>query len=114
MNAARWTPQSTAKSSHLRRQELNGVGLGSASCSKPFPNTVRVEIHEYDGAVFTDIFHATRGERVADKAPPTSSTRRARHQTAQQPLEIRDSGFIPGEDVTVAFMLSHAEGSPTA
>lgn len=73
--------------------------------------TVRVEVREYDGAVFTDIVHATRSERIADGAPPPSSSRRARHRTAHQLIELRGSGFIPGEDVTVALTLSNAEGS---
>lgn len=73
--------------------------------------TVRVEVREYDGAVFTDIVHATRSERVADGAPPPSSSRRARHRTAHQLIELRGSGFIPGEDVTVTLTMSNAEGS---
>ena len=72
--------------------------------------TVRVEVHEYDGAVFTDIVHATRSGQVAD-APPPSSLRRERHRTAHQLIELHGTGFIPGEDVTVALTLSSAEGS---
>ncbi|MCO5293821.1 MAG: hypothetical protein M9882_02790 [Homoserinimonas sp.] len=73
--------------------------------------TVRVEVHEYDGSVFTDIVHATRSERIADEVPLPSATRRARHRTTHQLIEIRGSGFIPGEDVTVALTLSSAEGA---
>lgn len=73
--------------------------------------TVRVEVREYDGAVFTDIVHATRSERIADGAPPPSSSRRARHRTSHQLIELRGSGFVPGEDVTVALTLSNTEGS---
>lgn len=73
--------------------------------------TVRVEVHEHDGAVYTDIVHATRSEHVANGAPPPSSSRRARHRTAHQLIELRGSGFIPGEDVTVALTLLNAEGS---
>lgn len=72
--------------------------------------TVRVEVHEYDGAVFTDIVYATRSGQVAD-APRPSSSRRARHRTAHQLIELHGTGFIPGEDVTVALTLSTAEGS---
>lgn len=35
--------------------------------------TVRVEVHDYDGALFTDLVHATRTEHVANGAPPPSS-----------------------------------------
>lgn len=72
--------------------------------------TVRVEVHEYDGSVFTDIVHATRSGQVADEPRPSSS-RRARHRTAHQLIELHGTGFIPGEDVTVALTLSSAEGS---
>ena len=58
--------------------------------------TVRVEVREYDGSVFTDIVHATR---------------RARHRPTHQLIEVRGSGFIPGEDVTVALSVSSAEGA---
>lgn len=73
--------------------------------------TVRVEVHEHDGAVFTDIVHATRSEHVANGAPPPSSSRRARHRTAHQLIELHGTGFIPGEDVTAVLTLSNAEGS---
>ncbi|MBL5973586.1 hypothetical protein AB3K78_13145 [Leucobacter sp. HNU] len=73
--------------------------------------TLRVEVHEYDGSVFTDIIHATRSERIEDEVPLPSATRRARHRTTHQLIEIRGSGFIPGEDVTVALTLSSAEGA---
>lgn len=73
--------------------------------------TVRVEVHEFDGSVFTDIIHAVRSER--DKTEPTlpSAMRRARHRPTHQLFEITGSGFIPGEDVTVALVVSSAEGS---
>lgn len=72
--------------------------------------TVRVEVHEHDGAVLTDIVNAIRSGQVAD-APPPNSSRRARHRTAHQLIELRGTGFIPGEDVTAALTLSNAEGS---
>lgn len=37
--------------------------------------------------------------------------RRARHRPTHQLFEITGSGFIPGEDVTVALVVSSAEGS---
>ena len=73
--------------------------------------TVRVEVHEFDGSVFTDIIHAVRSERAATEPSPPASMRRARHRTTHQLFEITGSGFIPGEDVTVALVLSSAEGS---
>lgn len=73
--------------------------------------TVRVEVQEYDGSVFTDIIHATRRERTAAEAPVPDATRRARHRPTCELIEVRGAGFIPGEDVTVAFSVSSSEGS---
>ncbi len=73
--------------------------------------SVRVEVHEFDGSVFTDIVHAVRSERGTTKPATPSSMRRARHRPAHQLFEIAGSGFIPGEDVTVALGVSSAEGS---
>lgn len=73
--------------------------------------TVRVEVREYDGSVFTDIVHATRRERTAAEAPPPNATRRARHRSTHQLIEVRGSGFIPGEDVTIALAVSSTEGA---
>lgn len=73
--------------------------------------TVRVEVREYDGSVFTDIVHATRRERMAAEPPVPDATRRARHRRTHQLIEVRGSGFIPGEDVTVALSVSSAEGA---
>lgn len=73
--------------------------------------TVRVEVHEFDGSVFTDIIHAVRSGRGATKTAPPNAMRRARHRPMHQLFEITGSGFIPGEDITVALSVSSAEGS---
>jgi hypothetical protein len=74
-------------------------------------HTVRVEVHEFDGSVFTDIVHAARQERGTAKDQSPSVTRRARHRPTHQLIEVTGSGFVPGEDVTVALSVSSAEGS---
>ncbi len=74
-------------------------------------HTVRVEVHEVDGSVFTDILHAARREQAIADVQSLSTTRRARHRPTPQLIEVTGSGFIPGEDVTVAMSLSSAEGS---
>lgn len=74
-------------------------------------HTVRVEVHEFDGSVFTDIVHAARQERGTAKNQSPSVTRRARHPPTHQLIEVTGSGFVPGEDVTVAMSVSSAEGS---
>ncbi|MGO1737025.1 MAG: hypothetical protein ACTHZ9_12000 [Leucobacter sp.] len=73
--------------------------------------TVRVEVHEFDGSVFTDIIHAVRKERTAVEVGQPSAMRRARHRPTHQLIEIAGSGFIPGEDITVAVSVSTSEGS---
>ncbi len=73
--------------------------------------TVRVEVHEFDGSVFTDIIHAVQREQAIVDVQPPSVIRRARHRPTHQLIEVTGSGFIPGEDVTVALPVSSAEGS---
>lgn len=73
--------------------------------------TVRVEVHEFDGSVFTDIVHAVRNELATTEVEQPSMMRRARHRPTHQLFKITGSGFIPGEDVTVALGVSSAEGS---
>lgn len=73
--------------------------------------TVRVEVHEFDGSVFTDIIHAVRKERTPVEAGQPSAMRRARHRPTHQLIEITGSGFIAGEDITVAVSVSTAEAA---
>lgn len=73
--------------------------------------TVRIEVRESDGFVFTDIIHAVRSERGTTEPTPPSTMQRARHRRTHQLFEITGSGFIPGEDITVALSVSSAEGS---
>jgi len=73
--------------------------------------TVRVEVREFDGSVFTDIIHAARREQSVANVQSPSLTRQARHRPTHQLIEVTGSGFVPGEDVTVALSVSSAEGS---
>ncbi|CAN7424633.1 MULTISPECIES: hypothetical protein [Microbacterium] len=73
--------------------------------------TIRVEVREHDGSIFTDIIHATRHEHTDVDSPAPGATRRARHRPMRQLFEVRGSGFVPGEDVAVALSISGAEGS---
>jgi len=74
-------------------------------------HTVRVEVHEFDGSVFTDIVHAVRREQPIADVQSLSTMRRARHRPPDQLIEVTGSGFVPGEDVTVALSVSSADGS---
>lgn len=73
--------------------------------------TIRIEVHENDGSVFTDIIHAVRKVSTAVEVEQPSTMRRARHRPTHQLFEITGSGFIPGEDITVALAVSSTEGS---
>lgn len=76
--------------------------------------TIRVEVRESDGTVFTDIIKAAQVSRqsmaprqLQQGAPDSSRPRRA---DPPQLWEISGSGFIPGEDITVAISVTSAEG----
>ena len=80
--------------------------------------SVRVEVRECDGGVFTDIIHArkpTPPARAAEQEP-VPGTRRGRRVAAPQVLrlmEIDGEGFAPGEDVVVAVIVSHTDAAGT-
>lgn len=78
--------------------------------------TIRIEVRESDGSTFTDIIRAKRSadEHLAETAVPAQpETRRARRSSTPQLVEVKADGFIPGEDITVAVVVSSAEGSST-
>jgi len=67
---------------------------------------VRVEVHEADGTVFTDIITPTRRRRPDPEAslPPTT--------TASPSLVVlHGEGFVPGEDVAVAVVIAHGDAA---
>ena len=74
--------------------------------------TVRVEVRESDGSVFTDIIEARRRSApqadTAPQAPP--ETRRARRLKEPRLVELTATGFVPGEDITVAVIVTGTEG----
>ena len=80
--------------------------------------SVRVEVRECDGGVFTDIIHArerTPPVRAAEQAP-VPGTRRGRRAATPRPLrlmEVEGQGFVPGEDVAVAVIVSHTDAAHT-
>ncbi|MDK9625661.1 hypothetical protein FAM14193_001476 [Propionibacterium freudenreichii] len=76
---------------------------------------VRVEVRESDGSVFTDILR-TRKPRpaVAPSETPVPETRRSRHARRMPRLaEVTADGFVPGEDVAVATIVSHTYATGT-
>lgn len=76
--------------------------------------TIRVEVRESDGTVFTDIIKAAQVSRqsMAPRHLPQGAPGSSRPRRADPPQlwEISGSGFIPGEDITVAIAVASAEG----
>ncbi|MCA0435134.1 MAG: hypothetical protein LCH98_01370 [Actinobacteria bacterium] len=76
---------------------------------------VRVEVRESDGSVFTDILRTRKPRRaVAPSDTPALETRRSRHARRVPRLsEVTAEGFVPGEDVAVATIVSHTDATGT-
>lgn len=76
---------------------------------------VRVEVRENDGSVFTDILRTRKPRRaVAPSETPVPETRRSRHARRVPRLaEVTGGGFVPGEDVAVATIVSHTDATGT-
>ena len=78
---------------------------------------VRVEVRECDGSIFTDIIRTrTRTPRRAVAVPekPVPETRRSRHaRRVPRLMEVTADGFVPGEDVAAAVIVSHTDATGT-
>jgi hypothetical protein len=78
--------------------------------------SIRVEVHEVDGSIFTDVI-AARPRRPAPQpeAPETvvgSRATRRRRQAEPVLVEITGDGFIPGEDISCALILTRTDAAP--
>lgn len=76
---------------------------------------VRVEVRECDGSVFTDIIRPHAPRRAAPLPErPVPETRRSRHaRRVPRVMEVTADGFVPGEDVAVAVIVSHTDATRT-
>ncbi len=76
--------------------------------------SIRLEVRESDGSVYTEIIHAGHGATeatdVATQPAAQPDSRRARRGRPPRLIEITGDGFIQGEDVLVAIPVSTAEG----
>ncbi|MBP2382455.1 hypothetical protein JOF43_002412 [Brachybacterium sacelli] len=75
---------------------------------------VRIEVRESDGSVFTDIIRARR--RTTPPPPEIDpEQQRGKSKGAQGPelVEVTADGFVPGEDVAVAAIVSHTDATST-
>lgn len=78
---------------------------------------VRIEVREVDGSVFTDIIRTRRPTpaqaREQGVEPATRRSRRTHAQPAVELVEVTGAGFVPGEDVAVAVIVSHTDATGT-
>lgn len=72
--------------------------------TRDLASPVKVEIHEPDGSVFTDIITPSP-PRPADHESQTPSVAETRVTTV--PGEVAGGGFIPNEEVAIAVIVAH-------
>lgn len=77
--------------------------------------TVRIEVHETDGTVFTDIIRARRRTtpEPLETDPEDQPGKRVKKTRGPELAEVTADGFVPGEDVAVAVIVSHTEATGT-
>lgn len=96
-------------------QRASYPGLVDAISAQHPGRTLRIDIIETDGRTISD-FYTPPKPRPAP-VPPIRDTRRAPEPeaTAGEPprlVQLVGSGFVPGEDVAVAVIVTHAEATP--
>lgn len=84
-----------------------GELLDAVTAQRRMP--VRVEVQEADGSTFTDIIRPRRPLTSTDPVP--TSVSRAAPEAALS--EITGAGFIPGEDVAVATVVTTTDAAGT-
>lgn len=72
---------------------------------------VRVEVREVDGSVFTDLIQPRKRTRTPQ--PPTEPAPTTARKKGKEPalVEVTADGFLPGEDVAVAVIVSHTDAT---
>jgi hypothetical protein len=76
---------------------------------------VRIEVRETDGSVFTDIIR-TRRRTTPKPREAEPEKQRGKHATETRTpelVEVTGDGFVPGEDVAVALIISHTDATGT-
>jgi hypothetical protein len=69
---------------------------------------MRVEVHEADGTVFTDIItpgKRRRPQQELDHARPAP-------EVGPELVVLHGEGFVPGEDVAIAVVIAHGDAAP--
>lgn len=78
-------------------------------------STVRIEVHESDGSVFTDII---RTRRRTTPEPPNADAQggtQVKASSKRRPdlAEVTGEGFVPGEEIAVAVIIAHTDAAST-
>lgn len=97
-----------------RRSSLPQI-IDHASTDRTIP--VRIEVHEVDQTVFTDI--SARPPRQpsrtveTDPEPGPRRGRRALPPRTPRLIEVSGDGFVPGEDIALAVVVGHTDATGT-
>ncbi|MCA0437833.1 MAG: hypothetical protein LCH98_15355 [Actinobacteria bacterium] len=85
--------------------------------------TVRIEVHESDGSMFTDVIRARRrttttpadttAATVADAVGDPETRDKSKSRRRPDLVEVTGDGFVPGEDVAAAVILAHTDATST-
>ncbi|SMX77647.1 hypothetical protein BAURA86_00881 [Brevibacterium aurantiacum] len=68
---------------------------------------VRIEVREVDGSVFTDLIQPRKPSRAPAPEPIAEPVRPDLKKKRPALVEVTADGFLPGEDVAVAIIVSH-------
>lgn len=74
---------------------------------------VRVEVHESDGTVFTDLVRPQTPvtSPAPELVPAVGRGRHAKDQLRPTPIEVTADGFVPGEDIVVTVILTRTRAT---
>ncbi|MFX4288267.1 hypothetical protein ACQ3I4_14695 [Zafaria sp. Z1313] len=72
---------------------------------------VRIEVREVDGSVFTDLIHPRKRTRTPESVPPSEPAKPVWKLKGPVLVEVTADGFLPGEDVAVAIIVSHTDAA---
>ncbi|MGO3151986.1 MAG: hypothetical protein ACTIJJ_05095 [Galactobacter sp.] len=78
---------------------------------------VRIEVRETDGSIFTDLIHARKptppSPAEAEPKGPRGKQAAGRRKKRPELVEVTGEGFVPGEDIAVAVIVSHTDATGT-
>lgn len=91
--------------------ERDALGRVMSAIAEDKQSPIRVEVHEADGRVFADII--TPPPPRSRFAPPPNTPTQAPVPAPPALVEFYGQGFVPGEDVAVAVIVSRTSAAGT-